>query len=102
VPIDVPSIPPPSIPPGADPPPCRVCPFCCPASRPGLGSLLALVSSGLTSSLAPGVLNFAHGALFMVGAYVAYVVLDATGSWFLALAAVLVFMLLVGWSSSVW
>jgi branched-chain amino acid transport system permease protein len=62
-----------------------------------LGSLLALVSSGLTIILGTlGVLNFAHGALFMVGAYVAYVVLQATGSWVLALAAVLVFMLLVG------
>ncbi|HEY4042499.1 MAG TPA: branched-chain amino acid ABC transporter permease, partial [Rhodopila sp.] len=62
-----------------------------------LGSLLALVSSGLTIILGTlGVLNFAHGALFMVGAYVAYVVLDATGSWLLALAAVLIFMLLAG------
>jgi branched-chain amino acid transport system permease protein len=62
-----------------------------------LGSLLALVASGLTIILGTlGVLNFAHGALFMVGAYVAYVVLDATGSWFLALATVLIFMLLVG------
>ncbi len=38
-----------------------------------LGSLLALVSSGLTIILGTlGVLNFAHGALFMLGAYVAY------------------------------
>jgi branched-chain amino acid transport system permease protein len=56
-----------------------------------LGSLLALVSSGLTIILGTlGVLNFAHGALFMVGAYVAYVVLDATGCCSSA------------WSSSVW
>ena len=35
-----------------------------------LGSLLALVSSGLTIILGTlGVLNFAHGALFMLGAY---------------------------------
>src|ERR1700683_2838174 len=62
-----------------------------------LGSLLALVSSGLTIILGTlGVLNFAHGALFMVGAYVAFVVLQATGSWAVALVAVLVFMLLVG------
>ena len=62
-----------------------------------LGSLLALVSSGLTIILGTlGVLNFAHGAMFMVGAYVAYVVLENTGSWLLALAAVLVFMLLAG------
>src|ERR1700733_12439352 len=62
-----------------------------------LGSLLALVSSGLTIILGTlGVLNFAHGALFMVGAYVAYVVLQTTGAWALALIAVGVFMLLVG------
>ncbi len=35
-----------------------------------LGTLLALVSSGLTIILGTlGVLNFAHGALFMVGSY---------------------------------
>ncbi len=62
-----------------------------------LGSLLALVSSGLTIILGTlGVLNFAHGALFMVGAYVAYAVLQATGSWVLSLVTVLIFMLLVG------
>jgi branched-chain amino acid transport system permease protein len=62
-----------------------------------LGSLLALVASGLTIILGTlGVLNFAHGALFMVGAYVAYLVLNATGSWVLALVTVLIFMLLVG------
>jgi len=62
-----------------------------------LGSLLALVSSGLTIILGTlGVLNFAHGALFILGAYVAFVVLNATGSWVLALAAVIVFMFVVG------
>ena len=62
-----------------------------------LGSLLALVSSGLTIILGTlGVLNFAHGALFMVGAYAAYVTLQGTGSFLLAMLAGGVFMLLVG------
>ena len=38
-----------------------------------LGSLLALVASGLTIVLGTlGVLNFAHGALFMLGAYATF------------------------------
>src|SRR5215469_2073477 len=62
-----------------------------------LGSLLALVSSGLTIILGTlGVLNFAHGALFMVGAYAVFVVLQSTNSFVLALAAGSVFMLIVG------
>ena len=62
-----------------------------------LGSLLALVSSGLTIILGTlGVLNFAHGALFMLGAYALYVVLQATGSWFLGIIVGTLFMLLVG------
>jgi branched-chain amino acid transport system permease protein len=41
------------------------------------GSLLALISSGLTIILGMlGVVNFAHGAMFMLGAYVAFVVLS--------------------------
>lgn len=62
-----------------------------------LGSLLALVSSGLTIILGTlGVLNFAHGALFMLGAYAIFVVLQATGSFILALVAGCAFMMLVG------
>ena len=62
-----------------------------------LGSLLALVSSGLTIILGTlGVLNFAHGALFMLGAYALFVVLQATGSWFLGIIVGTLFMLLVG------
>ncbi|WP_428492794.1 branched-chain amino acid ABC transporter permease [Rhodopila sp.] len=62
-----------------------------------LGSLLALVSSGLTIILgALGVLNFAHGALFMLGAYAIFVVLQATGSFILALAAGCLLMFVVG------
>jgi branched-chain amino acid transport system permease protein len=62
-----------------------------------LGTLLALVSSGLTIILGTlGVLNFAHGALFMVGAYVAFVVLQYTDSFLIALAVGAVAMLLIG------
>jgi branched-chain amino acid transport system permease protein len=62
-----------------------------------LGSLLALVSSGLTIILGTlGVLNFAHGALFMLGAYAAYATLQVTDSFLLALLAGGGFMLLVG------
>ena len=62
-----------------------------------LGSLLALVSSGLTIILGTlGVLNFAHGALFMLGAYAMFVVLQASGSWLLAIALGIAFMFLVG------
>jgi branched-chain amino acid transport system permease protein len=62
-----------------------------------LGSLLALVASGLTIILGTlGVLNFAHGALFMVGAYAVFVVLQSTNSFVLAIAAGTVFMLIVG------
>lgn len=62
-----------------------------------LGSLLALVASGLTIILGTlGVLNFAHGALFMVGAYAVFVVLQSTNSFVLAVAAASVFMLILG------
>jgi branched-chain amino acid transport system permease protein len=62
-----------------------------------LGSLLALVSSGLTIILGTlGVLNFAHGSLFMVGCYVAFVMLQQTGSWIIALVGVVVFMFVAG------
>src|SRR5581483_11843810 len=62
-----------------------------------LGSLLALVSSGLTIILGTlGVLNFAHGSMFMLGCYVSLVVLQATGSWLLALISVVIFMFIAG------
>jgi len=62
-----------------------------------LGSLLALVSSGLTIILGTlGVLNFAHGALFMLGAYAIFVVMQATGSFILAVLVGCAFMLVVG------
>ena len=62
-----------------------------------LGSLLALVSSGLTIILGTlGVLNFAHGALFMLGAYALYVVMQQSGSFLVGLAVGLAVMLLIG------
>src|ERR1700682_6639886 len=62
-----------------------------------LGTLLALVSSGLTIILGTlGVLNFAHGALFAVGAYAAFVILQYTQSFVLALALGCGFMLVLG------
>jgi branched-chain amino acid transport system permease protein len=62
-----------------------------------LGSLLALVSSGLTIILGTlGVLNFAHGALFMLGAYVLAVIMVQTGSFLAGLAAGTAVMLLLG------
>lgn len=62
-----------------------------------LGTLLALVSSGLTIILGTlGVLNFAHGALFAVGAYAAFVILQYTQSFGLAIAIGCAFMLVLG------
>ncbi|WGS23275.1 MULTISPECIES: branched-chain amino acid ABC transporter permease [unclassified Bradyrhizobium] len=51
-----------------------------------LGSLLALIACGLTIILGTlGVLNFAHGAMFMFGAYVAFIVLGHLDSFAAAL-----------------
>ena len=53
-----------------------------------LGALLALISSGLTIIYGTlGVLNLAHGAMFMVGGYAGYAAYHATGSFLLALLA---------------
>lgn len=61
------------------------------------GSLLALIAAGLTIIYGTlGVINFAHGALFLVGAYVGSTVFAATGSFVLAIAAGAVFTTLVG------
>ncbi len=62
-----------------------------------LGLLLALISAGLTIIYGTlGVLNLAHGALFMVGAYAGYVVLDSTGSFVLAMIGGMGGALIVG------
>jgi len=61
------------------------------------GSLLALISSGLTIILGTlGVLNFAHGAMFMVGAYTAYVILSHWSSYALALFGGALALLVLG------
>jgi branched-chain amino acid transport system permease protein len=50
------------------------------------GMILALVASGLTLIFGiMDVVNFAHGELFMLGAYVGVIVITATGSFWLAL-----------------
>src|SRR5258708_10875681 len=50
------------------------------------GMILALVASGLTLIFGiMDVVNFAHGELFMLGAYIGVVVLASTGSFWLAL-----------------
>jgi branched-chain amino acid transport system permease protein len=57
------------------------------------GMILALIASGLTLIFGiMDVVNFAHGELFMLGAYVGVLVLSTTGSFWLALilAAVIV------------
>ncbi|MDH3205454.1 MAG: branched-chain amino acid ABC transporter permease [Gemmatimonadota bacterium] len=63
-----------------------------------LGSVYALVALGLT--LVYGVLkvpNFAHGALYMAGAYVVYVMLTAVGgSYALAIAVAVVVIAVMG------
>ena len=62
-----------------------------------LGALLALISSGLTIIYGTlGVLNLAHGAMFMLGGYAGFVAYQATGSFVAALAAGTLFVMLVG------
>lgn len=51
-----------------------------------LGVMLFLLAAGLTLVFGiMGVINLAHGSLYMVGAFGAAVVAQATGSWWLAL-----------------
>src|SRR5256712_3043125 len=50
------------------------------------GMILALIASGLTLIFGiMDVVNFAHGELFMLGAYVGVVVLATSGSFWVAL-----------------
>jgi branched-chain amino acid transport system permease protein len=61
------------------------------------GLLLALISTGLTIIYGTlGVINFAHGALFVVGAYAGYTVYGITGSFVVAVAAGAATALVVG------
>src|SRR5215472_12567520 len=61
------------------------------------GALLALIASGLTIIYGTlGVLNLAHGAMFMLGGYAGYLALEATGSFTFAVIAGALFLLVVG------
>ena len=62
-----------------------------------LGALLALISSGLTIIYGTlGVLNLAHGAMFMLGGYAGYVAFQYTGSFIIAVIAGSLFVMVVG------
>jgi branched-chain amino acid transport system permease protein len=62
-----------------------------------LGALLSLISSGLTIIYGTlGVLNLAHGAMFMLGGYAGYVAYQQTGSFGLALLAGSAFLVVAG------
>ena len=62
-----------------------------------LGALLALISSGLTIIYGTlGVLNLAHGAMFMLGGYAGFMAYQATGSYIVAVVAGSVALLVVG------
>jgi branched-chain amino acid transport system permease protein len=62
-----------------------------------LGALLALISSGLTIIYGTlGVLNLAHGAMFMLGGYAGYVAFTYTGSFVVAVFAGALFVMIVG------
>ena len=61
------------------------------------GMLPALISAGLTIIYgALGVLNLAHGALYVVGAYAGYITYAQTGSFLLAIPAAAIGSLLTG------
>jgi branched-chain amino acid transport system permease protein len=62
-----------------------------------LGALLALISSGLTIIYGTlGVLNLAHGAMFMLGGYAGYVAYQYSGSFVVAVAAGAIFVMILG------
>ena len=61
------------------------------------GMILALVASGLTLIFGiMDVVNFAHGELFMLGAYVGVLVITATGSFWLALILASLIVAIIG------
>jgi branched-chain amino acid transport system permease protein len=62
-----------------------------------LGALLALISSGLTIIYGTlGVLNLAHGAMFMIGGYAGFVAYQYTGSFIVAVVAGSTFVMILG------
>jgi len=61
------------------------------------GMILALVASGLTLIFGiMDVVNFAHGELFMLGAYVGVLVITATGNFWLALILASLIVAIIG------
>ena len=61
------------------------------------GMILALVASGLTLIFGiMDVVNFAHGELFMLGAYVGVITLAATGNFWIALVVATLIIALLG------
>jgi branched-subunit amino acid ABC-type transport system permease component len=61
------------------------------------GMILALVASGLTLIFGiMDVVNFAHGELFMLGAYLGFVVFVSTGSFWLALIGAALIVAVLG------
>jgi branched-subunit amino acid ABC-type transport system permease component len=61
------------------------------------GMILALVASGLTLIFGiMDVVNFAHGELFMLGAYVGVIVFSVTGDFWIALVAASLLIALLG------
>src|ERR1043165_1019613 len=61
------------------------------------GMILALIASGLTLIFGiMDVVNFAHGELFMLGAYTGVVILATTGSFWLALVAATLLVAIFG------
>jgi branched-chain amino acid transport system permease protein len=62
-----------------------------------LGAILALVALGLTIIFGLlGFVNFAHGAMFMVGAYAGWVIYTKTNNFFAAIVAALVIAFVIG------
>lgn len=63
------------------------------------GMMIFLIASGLSLIFGlMGVLNFAHGSLFMVGGYTGVIVFARSGSFALALLAGMLAGMLVGWA----
>ena len=61
------------------------------------GMILALIASGLTLIFGiMDVVNFAHGELFMLGAYLGFVVFVSTGSFWLALVGAALLVAILG------
>ncbi len=62
-----------------------------------LGALLALISSGLTIIYGTlGVLNLAHGAMFMLGGYAGWYAYTLTGNFIIAVVVGSLFVMIVG------